>query len=736
MTPNPLFPPLRGFAAKLLLTVDHQASRLSAGRLPLVLSIASLLAAANATASGQAVTYTGSGAVNFGSANVCPAGKTTPAPCSQTATLTYKITESGSLGTPQALTTGAANLDYKVASGTTCAGSVTEGNTCKVNVSFAPTAPGARNGAVEIVDGSGNALATTYIHGTGVGPRAGFSQPAQLAITTVTPSGVAVDGKGNVFVGVQGTQGNDGFVEELLAVHGTVPANPVVKVLAQAQGLFANPSSVAVDGAGNVFFTVTVYPQGGYAEELLAADGYATNSALGGDFFFAYPAGIAVDGSGNVFVSDMFIESSDNFWPGGLYEIPISGGYGSVNTLGGGSQSDPQGIALDAKGNLFAATDENVLELSPADGYASIQTINATNGQSGPRVIALDAAGDLFAAFPARSYVQEFFAVDGTLPATPSSRTFEDFSSQPYSLAVDGLGNLYVGEAGLEELQLPTPSTLYFDQTVVGHASSDSPKSVLIQNEGNAALDLSAASLDSSDWTLVKGSGTPEDCAAGVSLAAGALCDLSIRFEPQAAGPLAGAATPTDNSLNAPGAQQPIQLRGTGDASSAPQISSLNTTYAAPYSVVILNGTNFGATQGSGTVTFNGIATPHYHWTNTQIYVTVPPNAATGNLVVNKGGESSNPIAFTILPQPVLTGMSPTSGPAGSVVTITGKNLVDYKDNLKITFTGAAPGAAPPFLGSSSTFIQVQIPPGAVTGHFHVLVNDTGMNTPTFTVTK
>ena len=69
-----------------------------------------------------------------------------------------------------------------------------------------------------------------------------------------------------------------------------------------------------------------------------------------------------------------------------------------------------------------------------------------------------------------------------------------------------------------------------------------------------------------------------------------------------------------------------------------------------PYSVVIINGTSFGATQGASTVTFNGIATPHYAWTNTQIYVTVPGNATTGSLVVNVGGKSSNAVAFTVTP--------------------------------------------------------------------------------------
>ncbi len=50
--------------------------------------------------------------VNFGSANVCAPGQTTPAPCSQTLTLSFNVNAGGTLGTPKVLTGGAPNLDF------------------------------------------------------------------------------------------------------------------------------------------------------------------------------------------------------------------------------------------------------------------------------------------------------------------------------------------------------------------------------------------------------------------------------------------------------------------------------------------------------------------------------------------------------------------------------------------------------------------------------------------------
>ena len=105
--------------------------------------------------------------VNFEGVNVCMPGQTTPAPCSQTLTLNFNVNADVTLGTPKVLTGGAPDLDFALANGSTCTGTVTEGTTCTVNVTFAPLATGVRNGSVEITDGSGNVLTTTSLQGLG-----------------------------------------------------------------------------------------------------------------------------------------------------------------------------------------------------------------------------------------------------------------------------------------------------------------------------------------------------------------------------------------------------------------------------------------------------------------------------------------------------------------------------------------------------------------------------------------
>ena len=86
-----------------------------------------------------------------------------------------------------------------------------------------------------------------------------------------------------------------------------------------------------------------------------------------------------------------------------------------------------------------------------------------------------------------------------------------------------------------------------------------------------------------------------------------------------------------------------------------------------------ITGTNFGATQGTSTVTFNGTAATPTSWSATSIAVPVPSGATTGNVVVTVGGAGSNGVNFTVTPS--ITILSPNSGPVGTAVTITGTNF-------------------------------------------------------------
>ena len=99
-------------------------------------------------------------------------------------------------------------------------------------------------------------------------------------------------------------------------------------------------------------------------------------------------------------------------------------------------------------------------------------------------------------------------------------------------------------------------------------------------------------------------------------------------------------------------------------------------------------------------------------WSSTKIAILVPSRAKSGNTLVTTAGEASNGEAFTFYPYPAITGVSPASGAAGTIVTITGTSLLDGGGDGIVTFNGI-PAA---ILSQSSTSIHVNVPPVATTG--------------------
>jgi IPT/TIG domain/Secretion system C-terminal sorting domain len=96
-----------------------------------------------------------------------------------------------------------------------------------------------------------------------------------------------------------------------------------------------------------------------------------------------------------------------------------------------------------------------------------------------------------------------------------------------------------------------------------------------------------------------------------------------------------------------------------------------------------INGTNLNTATA---VLLNGVplrfvGTP----TATQVQVTVPVGSVSGNIVVyTHGGTVTN--AVTVLPLPTLTSFTPTTGPTGTVVTITGSGFLGTSGAANVRF--------------------------------------------------
>jgi len=164
----------------------------------------------------------------------------------------------------------------------------------------------------------------------------------------------------------------------------------------------------------------------------------------------------------------------------------------------------------------------------------------------------------------------------------------------------------------------------------------------------------------------------------------------------------------------------------------APSITSLSPTTGAVGAEVAIAGANFGATQSSGSVTFNGTATTPTSWSASTIAVPVPSGATTGNVVVNASGVASNTVSFTVVPAPSITSLSVTSGVVGASVTITGANFSSPQGTGTVSFNGT--DATP--TSWNATNIVTTVPIEATTGNVVVSASGVASNGIGFTVVE
>ena len=268
------------------------------------------------------------------------------------------------------------------------------------------------------------------------------------------------------------------------------------------EGKFVSPAGVAVDGAGNVYVTDRQLQ----AVFMVTPGGVETQVGSG---LFSMPMGVAVDGAGNVYVSDPWIDV--------VYEVTPSGTQTSV----GGGYNTPAGVAVDAAGNVYVADSfaATVFKITPDGTQTSVNGTFMT-----PAGVAVDAAGNV--------YVTDA-GTDVVYQVTPGGEqtTVSSGLNVPDGLAIDGSGNVYIANTFSEQVlkvdRADAPS-LSFHATKVGSTSKDSPKTVEVENIGNASLAFSALTypVDFPEGSL------DDACTSTISLAAGSSCALTIDFSP------------------------------------------------------------------------------------------------------------------------------------------------------------------------------------------------------------
>jgi sugar lactone lactonase YvrE len=274
------------------------------------------------------------------------------------------------------------------------------------------------------------------------------------------------------------------------AGHGqlSVVAGVYVAPRTQATGTYISPTDVAVDAHGDLFIADSmnnvvekVTPAGrlsvvaGNGKQGAPTPGPANRSHLN------YPAGVAVDAHGDLFIADEFNHVVEEVTPAGRLSVVAGNGKQGAPTPGPANSSRfgrPNGVAVDAHGNLFIADESNhvVEEVTPAgrlsvvagDGIAGSPTPGpaTSSALNGPVGVAVDAHGDLFIADAGNHVVEEVtpagrlsvVAGDGIAGSpTPGPATSSALNG-PVGVAVDAHGDLFIADAGNNVVEEVTPA--------------------------------------------------------------------------------------------------------------------------------------------------------------------------------------------------------------------------------------------------------------------------------------
>ena len=331
-----------------------------------------------------------------------------------------------------------------------------------------------KNRRIRKVDTTGT---ITTIAGTGEYGFSGDGGPAAEAQLS-GPSGVAVDGAGNVYIADRETHRirKVDTTGTITTIAGTGEYGFSGDGGPAAEAQLGFPNGVAVDGAGNVYIadrnnarirkvdtTGTITTIAGTEHGFSGDGGPAAEAQIGS------PYGVAVDGAGNVYIADSFnqrIRKVDT--TGTITTIAGTGERGFSGDGGPAAETQlnlPYGVVVDGAGNLYIGDLYND-RIRKVDTTGKITTIAGTgesgfSGDGGPAAeaqlsdptgVAMDGAGNLYIADTENHRIRKvdsmgtITTIAGTGERGDGGPAAEVQLSDPTGVAMDGAGNLYIAE--------------------------------------------------------------------------------------------------------------------------------------------------------------------------------------------------------------------------------------------------------------------------------------------------
>lgn len=305
------------------------------------------------------------------------------------------------------------------------------------------------------------------------GASAGGIDGVGNAARFTTPSGLALDQEGNLFVA-------DSLGSRIRKI---TPAGVVTTVAGSgligstdgpgAVARFSSPTGIAIDAAGNLYVadsgnaTIRKITPGGDVTTLAGKageQGYANGTGAAARFYT--PTAIAIERSGNLIVGD-------SIWLRRVTPAGVVTGFDFhfAAELDDAPLTQIAALAIDPAGNILVACGQTVRKVTPAGLVTTVAGKHVTPGIVDGRVaharfrelggIALDAGGNIYVADTGNHTLRKITPAGFVLTVAglpPPSFTVDTSGSgdgigiaarfrQPRGLALDRAGNLYIADA-------------------------------------------------------------------------------------------------------------------------------------------------------------------------------------------------------------------------------------------------------------------------------------------------
>lgn len=305
------------------------------------------------------------------------------------------------------------------------------------------------------------------------------------------PRGITVDGAGDLWI----SDANAMLRKVTLAGVVTTAAGSTTMGWADgpaASARFSAPAGLAFLPSGKL----AIADEGNHAVRLMdLAQGLSTFAGAppqaGNQDGFATAArfsdlnSVVVDATGNAFVADYGNSCIRKITPAGQ----------TTTFAGPGGFSGPTGLARDAAGNLYVTdgTNQTVLKVTPAGVVSTLAGLSGTSGSADgtgtaarfnyPAKVAVDGAGNLYVTDSGNQTIRKVTpaGVVTTVAGTPGLSGFADGNgaaarfNMPSGIALDGNGNLFVGDMNNNRIRRITPggdvTTLSLSTFIYGAAA-------------------------------------------------------------------------------------------------------------------------------------------------------------------------------------------------------------------------------------------------------------------------